>query len=251
MAQLLLVNPSVRPSRRKKKGVNKMKRRSRAQLAATKKLVALNRARRKSKKVTLGDSVMARKRRSKRTLKSVKRHGKPASRAAFRKSGYARNPIRLRRRVKRRSNPIAAKLGLGGIGKSVIPAAVGAGGAITLDLLWSYLPVPAMVKTGPMRHVAKAAGAIGLGIIAGMLVKKDTANALAAGALTVVMYNAAREAVATFAPNIPLGEYLAISDSTAPMLGEYLSGDGDELDGIIMDDDNYSMAGLFDSGNEF
>lgn len=257
MAQLLLINPKVKPSsrrNRKSKGVGTMKRRSKAQVAATKKLVELNRAKRKAKPA--GGKVMARKRRSKRksnpvrTLKSVRRHGKPASRAAFRKSGYSRNPIRSRR-IKRRSNPIA-KLGLGGIVKNTImPAAVGAGGAITLDLLWSFLPIPVSIKTGPMRHAAKGVGAIGLGLLAGMLIKKDTANALATGAMTVVMYNAAREAVAQFAPNIALGEYMAIESQPVGM-GEFLEGhsDGIELDGIGTEIDDYSMNGLYDGASD-
>lgn len=250
MAQLLLINPKVKPSRRKRKGVKAMKkRRSKAQVAATRKLVALNRAKGKRKSNPVGGKVMAKKRRSKRrsnpvsTLKSVRRHGKADSRKAFRKLGYSRNP------AKRRRNPITGKLG-GIVSNTIMPAAIGAGGALTLDLIWGYLPIPAVVKVGPMRHAAKGVGAIGLGMLAGMVLKKDTANALALGAMTVVMYNAAREAVASFAPNIALGEYLAISGDQLN-LGEYMEGiedqSNDSMDGIGMGSDEFTMQGMYEN----
>lgn len=250
MAQLLLINPKVKPSRRKRKGVKVMKkRRSKAQVAATRKLVALNRAKGKRKSNPVGGKVMAKKRRSKRTLKSVRRHGKPASKATFHKQGYARNPINLRHRHKRRSNPITGKLG-GIVDQIIMPAGIGAGGALTLDLIWGYLPIPAVVKVGPMRHAAKGVGAIGLGMLAGMVLKKDTANALALGAMTVVMYNAAREAVASFAPNIALGEYLAITGDQLN-LGEYMEGiedqSNDSMDGIGMGADDFTMNGMYEN----
>ena len=62
-------------------------------------------------------------------------------------------------------------------------------------------------------------GAIALGMIAKMVVSKDKAHALATGAMTVVMYNAAREALASIAPGITLGEYMAVD---SPGVGEYM-----------------------------
>lgn len=243
MASLLLINPKVRPSKRRTKlGVSivKKKRRSAAQIAATRKLVAFNHSKKRKSK---GVSTVAKKKRSARTLKSVRRHGKPAPVGAFHQAGYARNPIR-KRHSKRRHNPIAAKLGLGGIvGRTVLPAAIAAGGALTLDLVWGFLPLPESVKVGPMRHAVKAVGAIGLGLLASMVLKRDTANALASGALTVVMYNAAREAIGSLAPGIALGEYVGISN---PQLSEYLAGDDahqEGFNGIMEGDNDYAMAG--------
>lgn len=112
-----------------------------------------------------------------------------------------RNPIRTvaRRRVARRRNPIG-----GNIGRMVTPALMGAGGALALDVVWSYIPVPATLKAGPLKHIAKAAGAVALSIIAGKVVKKPTAEAMGVGALTVIAHDVMRELVAKFAPGVKM-----------------------------------------------
>lgn len=237
MSQLLLINPKAKPSlrKRKRKGVKSMakKRRSAAQKAATRKLVALNKHRKHKGVKTVAKKSVRRKRRKNpvTALVAVKRH---------RSRSIARHAPR---RHRRRSNPIAAKLGMGGIVRSVTQAAIAAGGALSLDVIYGFLPIPDSMKVGPMRHVIKAAGAIGLGMLAGMVVKKETANALAAGALTVVAYNAAREVISQVAPQIALGEYVALDSP----LSEYLTGDYPEgFGGISSGDDNYTMQGVGD-----
>ena len=229
MAHILLVNPKVKPSKRKRKRISKgvksvaKKRRTAAQKAATRKLVALNRGKGRS-------VVKTSKRRRKRNPIAVS----------------ARRTIRSHRRA-RRSNPITSSMGRGGlVGSTIMPAAIAAGGAISLDLIWGLIPLPDSIKVGSMRHVAKAVGAIGLGMLAGMVVKKDTARALATGALTVVMYNAARDVLASVAPSITLGEHMALqpaSDMQA-YLTDGVSGYGDGFGGIGDDSDDYSMAGV-------
>lgn len=115
---------------------------------------------------------------------------------------------RRRRTYRMRRNPIGGRFNLmRTIQESVIPAATAAGGALALDVVWGMIPVPETLKTGPLRHVVKGAGAIGLGAVAGMIVSKKTASQFTSGALTVVTYNALREMVTRFAPNIQLGEY--------------------------------------------
>lgn len=124
------------------------------------------------------------------------------------------------RKTRRRRNPIRRK-GVGGmIQSTIMPAALAGAGAVGLDVIWGYLPVPDQLKTGPMRYVAKAAGAIGLGMLAAMVTKKSTADQLASGAMTVVMYQAMKDGMTRFAPNIPMGEYLSEYDS----MGYYGSG---------------------------
>lgn len=172
MAELMLVNPRKR-----------RKPRSAAQRAATRKLVARNKRRR--------NPAPARRRRA---VSVVKRRRTPARRvtAAARKRRYRRNP---------------ASRGI--VNTTLIPAAVAASGALSLDVLMGFLPVPENLKTGPLRHVVKGAGAIGLGWLAGMVVSKKTAGQLTTGALTVVLHDAMRETVARFMPSVPLGYYSA------------------------------------------
>lgn len=160
-------------------------RRTAAQKRATAKLVALNRSKR--------------------------RRSNPSRAAAYRQVATMSNPIKrrrrrrnplstvARRRVARRRNPIN-----GGISRMVMPAVTGAAGALALDVAFGYLPIPATLKAGPLRHIVKAAGAIGLSIIAGKVVKKSTAEAMGIGALTVIAHDMAKEAVTKFAPQVKM-----------------------------------------------
>lgn len=168
-----------------------------------------------------------------------------------------RNPIAKanpRRRVRRRGttrkryrrNPSARGL-KGLIKNTVMPSATAAVGAIGLDIIMGYLPLPDALKTGPMRHVVKGAGAIGLGMLAANVVGRKTAEQFTAGAMTVVMYNAGRELASRFMPNLPLGAY--IDDDSMEGLGYYGAGAALDYDepGSLMAYDSYyddDMAGM-------
>lgn len=123
-------------------------------------------------------------------------------------------------RMRRRSSKPAGLGGIKGITNQLLPAVTAAGGALALDVMWAYVPLPENLKTGPMRHVVKAAGAIGLGMLAGMVMKKDTANQLATGALTVVLHGAMRDMASRFAPAIKLGDVGEFEVSEG--VGEYV-----------------------------
>ena len=64
-----------------------------------------------------------------------------------------RSPTRKRATARRRyrRNPTTMK---GIINVLVMPAATAGAGALALDILWGFVPVPQEIKTGPMRHVA-------------------------------------------------------------------------------------------------
>lgn len=197
--RILLVNPSKPPSKRRKATVKKgstrkaigaktmaarKKPRTAAQKRATRKLVALNRARK---------SNPIRKRRA--SLPAVaKRRSNPVKRTTKTAATQAGRVLRYRRR-----NPISRK---GIMDRMVFPAVTATSGALALDAVWAYLPLPVNVRTGPLRHAFKGLGAIALGWGASKVVKKTTADSMAMGALTVVLHNAAREALATFAPGV-------------------------------------------------
>jgi len=179
MAQLMMVNPRKRSGR---------KRRTPAQVRATKKLVASNR-----------------------------RQKNPATRR--------RSPVRsVTRRYKR--NPARNAQGI--INQQLMPAATNASGALALDIIWGFLPIPVNIKAGPMKHIAKGAGAIALGMVAKNVVNAATAKALSQGALTVVMHDAMREIAQRMMPNVPLGYYSA---GTPMGVGEYMPGLGAYIGG--------------------
>lgn len=154
-----------------------------------------------------------RKTRRKTTRKTVARR---------RKSPVRRRRVAAKRRTVRRyrRNPTARGI----INAQLMPAAVNASGALALDIVWGYLPIPETVKTGPFKHVAKGAGAIALGVIAGNVVNSTTAKALSQGALTVVMHDAMREVAQNMLPGVPLGYYSA---GLPVGVGEYVNGLGE------------------------
>jgi hypothetical protein len=110
------------------------------------------------------------------------------------------------------------------INQLVMPAATAGAGALALDILWGFVPVPEQIKTGPMRHVAKGLGAVVLGQLVGMVGTRRMGDTMAMGALTVVFHSAFREMTAQFMPGVPLGYYSAGANAGYdPQLGYYVS----------------------------
>ena len=106
----------------------------------------------------------------------------------------------------------------------VMPAATAGAGALALDVLWGFVPIPMEMKTGPMRHVAKGLGAVVLGQIVGMMTNRRTGDTMAMGALTVVFHSAFREMTQQFMPNVPLEYYSAGANAGYdPQLGYYVA----------------------------
>ena len=202
MPEILLVNPRKRRKTRRKKTV--AKRRTAKQKAATRKMIAANRKRR--------TNPVKRRRTRKRATRR-----KPARRRAT----FARSPVRRRRtRRARRRNP-APRLTMRNVQNQLMDAGTGAVGALGLDVIQGYLPIPANLKTGLIGTGVKALLAIGMGIVASnfKVIRGATANKMVNGALTVVLHDEFKKQLATFAPGIQLGEYLG-DDS----LGYYGSG---------------------------
>lgn len=157
------------------------KRRTAAQKAATRKMIAANRRRRAPAKA---------QRRAPAKRRRVRRN--PATKVAARRT-YSRtarmNPVRRRRRTVRK-NPITMRSITNDL---VLPAAVGAVGAIANDALFTYLPLPAQFKTpGFARYASKAVTAIGMTWLASMVVQRKTAVQLGVGALTCLTAEIAR-----------------------------------------------------------
>ncbi|MEE9119413.1 MAG: hypothetical protein V3U02_12580 [Calditrichia bacterium] len=148
-------------------------------------------------------------RRKTRRKNPVARVANPRSKKSRRRNPIAANP-RRRRTYRRRRNPITKIGNL--VQDSLIPSVTAAGGALALDIIMGFLPLPDVVKIGPMRHLVKGAGAIGMGMIAGMVSTPKTAQLVTTGALTVTMYGAGKELVGRFLPQLALGAYENESD---------------------------------------
>ncbi len=78
----------------------------------------------------------------------------------------------------------------------LVPAGIGAVSAVALDVIVAYLPLPAAVASGWGNIAVKAVGAVGLGVVAGMVAGKRNGMLVGAGALTVVGYEAVKTALA-------------------------------------------------------
>lgn len=166
------------------------KRRSAAQRAATKKMIAANRRKRRGNPVTV-----------RRRKKRVTKRRTPVSRR--------RAPQRRKRRAvsRRRGNPA---LNMRSIQNQLMEAGTGAVGALGLDVIQGYLPIPANLKTGLVGTGVKALLAIGMGVVASKvkIVRGATANKMVNGALTVVLHDELKKQVSNFAPGIQMGEYI-------------------------------------------
>lgn len=220
MPQVLLVNPS--PRKGKSKMATRKKARSPAQRAATAKLVRLNKSRssaarrkaRPKRRPTIAGRAQARR--------SARAPGRPTKvRARRRRLTSARAASVAGRTLRyRQPNPIGNF-----VSGTLIPSAVGGAGALALDIALAALPLPDAMKNGPMAPLVKVAGAVGLGMLASQFLGRKTGEQVAAGALTVTIYNVARKALAGIkkkdgTPMIP-----GLSMYTEGPMGEYVSGD--------------------------
>lgn len=189
MPELLIINPSVRPSKRK--GASKMakRRRTAKQVAATRKLVAMNKTRRRKPRVARASNPAPRK------YRAVRRKVMSVSSYRRRGRGRSRNPI--------------GTFSIGALTTLIKDGAIGAGGALSIDLALGFLPLPAMLiarknadgGTNYLYYLTKAVAAVGLGAFGKKLIGRN-AETMALGAMTVNMYDLFRTVMPA---GIPLG----------------------------------------------
>lgn len=166
-----------------------------------------------------------------------------------RRRSHARlaNPRRRRRSItrsfrRRRRNP-SFRGSVSSIKNSAVPllkdGAIGATGAIGLDLLWGYTSkyLPASIAGSPLaQYGAKLLGAIIVGMVGEKLpMLRGKGKALATGAATVVLHDAFKAQLQASFPTVQLGEYLTYAPSVGvyPRAGQLLStGMGEYLSGL-------------------
>lgn len=154
-----------------------------------------------------------RKRRSSARVRRRKINPVRSHRRRRRHSGVARvrrrkiNPRRRRSHHARRRhrNP---SLGMGSIKgfvrQNILPAAIGATGAVALDVVYAYASpyLPATMQTGWFATLAKVLGAAGVGFAASKMLGRERGRAVTLGALTVVGYGVVKQLAQQFAPTI-------------------------------------------------
>lgn len=132
----------------------------------------------------------------KTVAKRKRRHSKKTFRA---------NP---RKASRRRFNRNPRVLGASFLRNTLVPAAIGAGGAVAVDALLAALPLPAFFKTGPMLAATKIALALGVGVAVGAITTKEAGEEAAAGGVIVALYGLGRGLAAQHFPSVPLARYI-------------------------------------------
>jgi hypothetical protein len=92
---------------------------------------------------------------------------------------------------------------------TLIPAGIGAGGALGVDLALGYFGsyLPASLQTGLPNAAVKLAGAIGVGMIAGAVGGKRMGEQAMAGAVVVTLYSVIKAQLMSAMPTLPLHGY--------------------------------------------
>lgn len=151
-----------------------------------------------------------RRRKGRKARRKMRRNPATAIRATRRKRRRSRRsaPRIVRRRSRRSSRGFsfggAGRGLLGNIQSTLKPAGIAGAGAVLLDIVWAYLPLPETLRVGPVRHVAKFAGAIALGMVAERALGKETGKLVTMGAATVVLASVVKDAIGMFAPQLRL-----------------------------------------------
>lgn len=154
-----------------------------------------------------------------------RKHHNPSGRRRRRSHRRHRNPESLRERIRaarkgwrhrhhrRHRNP------MGEVGEVIIPAAIGAAGAIGLNILLGYVTfLPASLQTGYGRAGVQIAGALAIGALGPKMgLSRRTSYAIAGGITVIALYDVVSAVVASKFPNINLGEvYTALPSGLVP-----------------------------------
>lgn len=208
MSQLMLINPRKRVAGRKKP-------RSAAQKAATKRML------------------------------SARRAGSPKRHAKRRSNPVSANPIGIHR-VKRhkrhsvkarsrRRNPLHMPAGASGVASMLMSSVHGAGGALIVNTALNYIPMPAMLKSGNGKYIARVGVALALGVFGGKVLPKKVAANMAVGAMTVAFHDLVLGLASQAMPSAKLGDIGDYDDGVAA----YVSGQG--VAGLA------DMSGMYDT----
>lgn len=191
--ELLLVNPR----RRRRRGPRRMSALQRKYFGKGRRRVT-----------SLASNPRRRRRRSRR---ATTLYANPRRRRSHRRvTRLARNP-RRRHRLRLRRNPsLSLSSPMSFVKNTVMPAAIGATGALAVDWAFANLPVPMFLTSGMMLPIARIGGALLVGVAAGAVMGKKFGEDVAAGAVTVTLYDLIKTSMQTNMPNVRLARYVSM-----------------------------------------
>lgn len=220
----------------KKKG----KKRSAAQIAATKKMLAANKAKRSGKKAAKKSASKPRKVKAKKSSPKKTKTAKRAG-AAPRKS-KSKGPKTMKKSKRKSSG--SRKQMLASVIDAAKGGAVGGVSALGLDVVMGNLPLPDKLKTGPGGVATRAALSVVGGMAIGHLTKNQKAGRDATvGMLSVTVRDSARSVIQTKFPSVQLG---ALAD-----LSEAFEGDVSQIHGLAEAIDMQLNGNTFENGSPF
>lgn len=129
--------------------------------------------------------------------RSAKRRGA----SHLKKWQFKSNPAKRRKRSRSRSRGGGGgfvksfKPSLSSIQPMLLGAAQGAAGALAVNAIVRYAPLPEMLITGRVSYLTRAALALGVGFVAANVVPNRVAQRMAEGALTVIAVDALRDLI--------------------------------------------------------
>lgn len=124
---------------------------------------------------------------------------KAKRRVSVARKSISRSTTKLVRRRKYRSNPIGGS----SIQTQLTNAAVGAAGALAVDIAMTKLPIPASMQTGVMRSAAQGLVSLGLGMLVAKVAKnRRLGTQLAEGGLTIALHGVMKGAAAKAVPGL-------------------------------------------------
>jgi hypothetical protein len=175
----------------KGKTMKRKKPRTAAQKAATRKMLAANRAKRAPARrpAVRSNPINPTKRRKRRAVAKT----------------YSRRKVRR--------NPSFRGVDIGNL---MMDAAYGAAGATLVNTAMNWAPLPDAIKASPMMaNAARAALAIAVGVFGGKFLKPSMAQKMAVGSLTVTAHNMIVSLAAQHMPTMRLGYYSPAYDAGA------------------------------------
>lgn len=117
------------------------------------------------------------------------------------------NPTRRRHVRRYRRNPIGGAGNLR-IASLVMPAAAIGVGAIGSELMMGYLPLPANLKTGPMRNLTKGVISLAAGALVAKFFSRKIGEAFALGGMTIAFHDAGKDLILKMMPAAQFGAYM-------------------------------------------
>lgn len=129
-----------------------------------------------------------------------KRRGRKRTRKFF------GNPKRVRRY---RRNPRVPGAGL--FKNTMVPALIGAGGALGVDVLLGNFPLPPQFRYGPMLPITRIALALLVGAAVGAMSNSEAGEEAAAGGVIVTLYGVAKNWMVSRMPNFQMGRYVPLN----------------------------------------